>query len=114
MLKVKKSYGNVHSVKSISFGLEFGECFALLGVSGAGKTTLFKCMTGEVIPTSGELTINGYDISTPSGYQKARKQIGYCPQFDVIYEGLTVLDHLRLYASLKGIRKDIREKIIQK
>jgi len=49
--KVKKVYGDVTAVKSISFGLEYGECFALLGVSGAGKTTLFKCLTGEVYPS---------------------------------------------------------------
>lgn len=68
MYQVKKHFGNVHAVKNISFGLEFGECFALLGVSGAGKTTLFKCLTGELYPSSGELTINGYDITTPSGF----------------------------------------------
>jgi len=55
-------------VKNVSFGLEFGECFALLGVSGAGKTTLFKCLTGEIRPTSGQLTIQGYDVSTASGF----------------------------------------------
>ena len=111
---VQKSYGSVQAVKSVSFGLEFGECFALLGVSGAGKTTLFKCMTGEVYPSQGELTINGFDVTTPRGFHQARKQIGYCPQFDCIFEGLTVLEHLRIYASLKGIRRDLRDRIIQK
>lgn len=114
MYKVKKDFGSVQAVKNVSFGLEFGECFALLGVSGAGKTTLFKCLTGELYPTSGELTINGYDITTPAGFHEARRQIGYCPQFDCIFEGLSVLEHLRLYASLKGIKKDIKERIIQK
>lgn len=65
---VSKVYGDVTAVKKVSFGLEFGECFALLGVSGAGKTTLFKCMTGEVYPSTGELTINGFDVTTPSGF----------------------------------------------
>lgn len=68
MNMVSKIYGDVTAVKKVSFGLEFGECFALLGVSGAGKTTLFKCMTGEVYPSSGELTINGFDVTTPSGF----------------------------------------------
>ena len=79
MNNVSKHFGKVTAVKKISFGLEFGECFALLGVSGAGKTTLFKCLTGEVDPSTGELTINGFDVTTPSGYTQARKQIGYCP-----------------------------------
>lgn len=47
----------------MSFGLEFGECFALLGVSGAGKTTCFKCLTGVVKPDLGNVSINGYDIT---------------------------------------------------
>lgn len=41
------------AVKQASFGLQYGECFALLGVNGAGKTTTFKCLTNEVKPTSG-------------------------------------------------------------
>jgi len=112
MNNVQKQYGDVVAIKKVSFGLEYGECFALLGVSGAGKTTLFKCLTGEVYPSNGELTVNGFDVTTPRGFEQARKQIGYCPQFDCIFEGLTVLEHLRIYASMKGIRKDIRERII--
>jgi ABC-type multidrug transport system ATPase subunit len=58
----------VSAVKNVSFGLEYGECFALLGVSGAGKTTCFKCLTGEVFPSGGNLSINGFDITTQSGF----------------------------------------------
>ena len=50
---IKKFFGNKAAVKNVSFGLEFGECFALLGVSGAGKTTCFKCLTGEMYPSQG-------------------------------------------------------------
>jgi ABC-type multidrug transport system ATPase subunit len=77
--KLRKEYGKVVAVDNITFGLEYGECFALLGVSGAGKTNCFKCLTGETKPTSGEVTINGYDVTTYHGFMKARKQIGYCP-----------------------------------
>jgi len=66
-------------VKKVSFGLEYGECFALLGVSGAGKTTTFKCLTGEEIPTTGDVRINGYDVTTREGFDNARRLIGYCP-----------------------------------
>jgi ABC-type multidrug transport system ATPase subunit len=50
------------AVERTSFGLDYGECFALLGVNGAGKTTTFKSLTGEITPTSGEISINGMDI----------------------------------------------------
>lgn len=94
LLDLKKTYGNVTAVENISFGLEYGECFALLGVSGAGKTTCFKSLTGEIYPTRGSVTINGHDITTAGGFESARKMIGYCPQFDAIFTGLTVLEHL--------------------
>ena len=73
------------AVKKVSFGLEFGECFALLGVTGAGKTTTFKCLTGEEKPTSGSLFIMGNNVATPSGWEASRRLIGYCPQFDAIF-----------------------------
>jgi ABC-type multidrug transport system ATPase subunit len=65
---VTKKFGNIKAVNNVSFGLEYGECFALLGVSGAGKTTCFKSLTGEIMPTAGEVSINGYDVSTKRGF----------------------------------------------
>ena len=52
------------AVSNLSFSLQAGECFALLGVNGAGKSTTFKSLTHEVKPTSGSITIAGYNIST--------------------------------------------------
>lgn len=66
--QIRKLYGKVVGVDKVSFGLEYGECFALLGVSGAGKTTTFKCLTGEAYPTCGELSINGHDVTTRNGF----------------------------------------------
>jgi ABC-type multidrug transport system ATPase subunit len=53
------------AVQRISFGLDYGECFALLGVNGAGKTTTFKSLTGDVVPTSGIVEIEGLEIEDP-------------------------------------------------
>lgn len=50
------------AVEDISFGLNYGECFALLGVNGAGKSTTFKSLTADTEPTSGEITIAGFNI----------------------------------------------------
>jgi ATP-binding cassette subfamily A (ABC1) protein 3 len=70
-------------------------------------------LTGEIYPTTGELTINGNDVTTAEGFQKARKQIGYCPQFDSIFEGLTVREHLDIYAALKGIKIDLQKPLVE-
>ena len=65
------------AVKGISFGVSQGECFALLGVNGAGKSTTFKNLTCEVEPTDGNIHIGALDIN--KDFNKIRKLIGYCP-----------------------------------
>lgn len=52
------------AVERISFGLDYGECFALLGVNGAGKSTTFKSLTGDTDPTEGTITVAGYNIQS--------------------------------------------------
>ena len=52
------------AVENISFGLDYGECFALLGVNGAGKSTTFKSLTRDITPTSGSVTIAGFNVKT--------------------------------------------------
>ena len=68
---------NTVAVEKTSFGLDYGECFSLLGVNGAGKSTTFKSLTYDIEPTSGELTINGLEVRR--NFATVRKQIGYCP-----------------------------------
>jgi len=65
------------AVEKISFGLDAGECFALLGVNGAGKSTTFKSLTSEVEPTSGSIHVGSFDIR--KNFNKIKKLIGYCP-----------------------------------
>jgi len=67
----------VRAVQGVSFGLDYGECFALLGVNGAGKSTTFKSLTRDIVPTTGEITIQGFDVQKK--FTSARKLIGYCP-----------------------------------
>ncbi|EAR86885.2 ABC transporter family protein (macronuclear) [Tetrahymena thermophila SB210] len=99
------------AVDQISFGIKNGECFTLLGVNGAGKTTTFKILSGEIHPTSGSCHINGYDVATQ--IEQARRNIGYCPQFDALLENLTAYEHLELYAAIKGIPYDLRKPLIK-
>jgi ABC-type multidrug transport system ATPase subunit len=100
------------AVEKTSFGLDFGECFALLGVNGAGKTTTFKSLTNEIIPTSGDISIGGHDAKTQFG--KIRKIIGYCPQHDCIFDLMTVEEHLDYYARIKGIVREKRLALVEK
>lgn len=100
------------AIEKTSFAIDKGECFALLGVNGAGKTTTFKSLTKDVIPTKGMLTVMGYDIH--SQFDKARKFIGYCPQYDTIYDLLTVEEHIRFQMVLKGIPHRFREQMLEK
>lgn len=100
------------AVEKVSFGLDAGECFALLGVNGAGKTTTFKSLTNEIVPSTGTVSVGGYNVSSQFG--KARKLIGYCPQYDCVFDIMTVQDHLIYYAQLKGIKRSLRARMVEK
>ena len=100
----------VKAVRNLSFCLEYGECFGLLGVNGAGKTTTFKCITNEHSQQNGKIFIDGKDIS--ENFSKLSQVFGYCPQFDAIFEYMTVYENLNFYAKIKGIALDKMDKII--
>ena len=95
------------AVERTSFGIEYGECFALLGVNGAGKSTTFKALTSEIEPTAGQITINGFNLQ--SEFNSARRLIGYCPQNDAIFQLMTIEEHLEYYARIKGIPLEFRQ-----
>ena len=98
------------AVKGVSFGVRKGDCFGLLGTNGAGKTTTFKALSGEILPTLGNVQIAGYDLKKDMG--KVRYLIGYCPQFETLLDNLTSREHLELYSAIKGIPENMREKLI--
>jgi len=100
----------LRAVERLSFGLQKGECFALLGVNGAGKSTTFKMLTAEEEPTSGSITIKGLDLKRD--FQKCRKLLGYCPQYDPIFESLTVEQNIHYFAQIKGIPRYCRFKLV--
>ena len=110
----QKTYNSLFSrhmaVERVSFGLKTGECFALLGVNGAGKSTVFKSLTNDVTPTKGEITIRG--INAVKDFSKVKRMIGYCPQNNAIFPLLTVDEHLRMYAKVKGISADMQDQVI--
>ena len=99
------------AVKGVTFGVRKGECFGLLGTNGAGKTTTFKALSGEIVPSFGFTKIDGLDLRT--NMSKVRYLIGYCPQFETLLDNLTAREHLELYAAIKGIPFNLREKVVK-
>ena len=99
------------AVKDVTFGVKQGDCFCLLGTNGAGKTSCFKMLSGELLSTKGSAYIKGYDVVTE--LPKIRSQIGYCPQFDALFENLTAREHIEFYADIKGIAPKDREQLVR-
>lgn len=84
----------------------------MLGVNGAGKSTTFKSLTRDIVPTTGEISIQGFDIQKE--FAEARKLIGYCPQHDAIFPTMTVEETLYFYALVKGLRTNKIRKAVEK
>ncbi|XP_051480136.1 LOW QUALITY PROTEIN: glucosylceramide transporter ABCA12 [Apus apus] len=91
------------AVKNISLGIPAGECFGLLGVNGAGKTTIFKMLTGDIGASSGRLRVQGPSGSLNDISEAHWSLFGYCPQEDALDDLLTVEEHMYYYARLHGI-----------
>ena len=107
---ITKYYGNFPAVTDISFKIERGEIVGLLGPNGAGKSTTMKMITGYIPPTSGELTIDNYDIVQES--IEARKKIGYLPETVPLYTDMTVYSYIEFMGKLRGINsKNIKSKV---
>jgi ATP-binding cassette subfamily A (ABC1) protein 3 len=88
-------------VKNISFTVDYGECFGLLGLNGAGKTTIFKAITEEHAPSHGSIYINGLNLI--KNFDEVKLMFGYCPQFDAIFPYMTVYENLEFYSKIKGV-----------
>ena len=88
------------SVKLIDFSIDHGEVVGFLGANGAGKSTIFKILTGYLTPTSGSVLINDLNIETHSHEIKI---IGYLPESNLFYYDMFVYDLLKFTANTRGI-----------
>lgn len=95
---IRKTYGKVVALPDISFRVEKGEIFGLIGPDGAGKTSLFRILTSLLLPDSGKATVSGFD--TVQDYKAIRKIIGYMPGKFSLYQDLTVAENLDFFAGL--------------
>lgn len=104
-----KKFGDFVANDHLSFEVYKGEIFGFLGANGAGKTTAMKILCGLSKPTSGEVTVAGYDVYKEPN--KIKKCIGYMSQKFSLYEDLTVRENIRFYGGIYGMRlKDIKIK----
>lgn len=105
-----KKYGSKQAIEDISFSVQSGEVMGLLGVNGAGKTTIMRILAGALRPSSGTATIAGYDIQTLA----ARKQVGYLPETVPLYKEMQVQDFLEFTAALGQVPGRHRKQYAQR
>lgn len=98
---ITKNYGKNKAINNISFEVEKGELFGLIGPDGAGKTTIFRILTSLILPDSGEAFMDGIDVIYD--YKKIRQIIGYMPGKFSLYQDLTVEENLNFFASVFGV-----------
>ena len=90
--------GKVKALKGVSFDMNEGEIFGLIGPDGAGKTSLFRILTTLLLADSGTATVDGYDVV--KDYKKIRRNIGYMPGKFSLYQDLTVEENLSFFATV--------------
>ncbi len=98
--KVSKQYGKVRALQDVSFTVETGTLFGLIGPDGAGKTTLFRILATLILPDSGRVSVLGLD--PVKDYRALRLKLGYMPGRFSLYPDLTVRENLDFYARVFG------------
>lgn len=97
---ISKSYKNVPALQNISFEVQNGELFGLIGPDGAGKTTLFRTLTTLLVPNEGQAIVAGYDLL--KNVKEIRNTVGYMPGKFSLYQDLTVIENLAFFATIFG------------
>lgn len=108
-VEISKTYQRRRVVHDLSVSMERGEVVGLLGPNGAGKTTSFYMIVGLVTPDSGQVLLDGEDITDLPMYQRARRGISYLPQEPSVFRKLTVEQNLMAILETLPLRRDERE-----
>jgi len=115
MIKVEnltKAFGPKLAVNEISFTVERGEVLGFLGPNGAGKSTTMRMVTGFIPPTSGKITVGGFDVLEDP--LPARRLFGYLPENAPGYADMSVRSFLNFCAELRGLNGDARKKAVNR
>ena len=104
VVSLRKVYkGGKVAVENLTFSIPNGECFGLLGPNGAGKTTTISMLTGLYPPNGGSARVCGFDLRTQM--DRIYDAMGVCPQFDILWPLLSVVETLMFYCKVKGVPK---------
>jgi ABC-2 type transport system ATP-binding protein len=95
---IHKSFGDVKALQNISFTVEEGELFGLIGPDGAGKSTLFRILATLLLADKGTAAVNGSDVV--KDYRNIRSQVGYMPGRFSLYQDLTIEENLNFFATI--------------
>ncbi len=96
-----RTYGSFTAVDDLSFEVGAGEIVGLIGPNGAGKTTTLRSLAGILLPTTGRIRVDGFDLS--GNAIEAKRRLAFMPDEPHLFEYLTVEEHLRLIARLYGV-----------
>src|SRR5215216_7551655 len=105
-----KTYGKQTAIDNISFTVNKGEVIGFIGPNGAGKSTTMKIITSYMAPDSGRVMINGEKVNGQT--KKLKKNIGYLPENNPLYEDMAVVDYLKFCADIQGVdKKEVPQRI---
>ena len=110
---VSLAYGNRLILDNISFGINEGQIFGMLGPNGVGKSTIFNLITGLITPKYGKIFINGQDATNFPIYLRTKKfKVGYVPQYGGFFNDLTLNDNLKAISEIVIKDKNLRSERI--
>ena len=110
---VSLAYGNRLILDNISFKINEGQIFGMLGPNGVGKSTIFNLITGLINPKHGKIKINGEDVSQYPIYLRTKKfKVGYVPQYGGYFNDLTLHDNLKAISEIVIENKNLRQERI--
>ncbi len=107
---VVKKFGNLKALDDVSVNCEKGQCIALIGPNGSGKTTFIKCILGMVVPDTGFITFKGKNILHNWLY---RDEIGYMPQIGRYPDNMTIGQVLKMMKDIRNSSKDLDDELIE-
>ena len=106
---VTLSYGKRIILDNISFKINEGQIFGMLGPNGVGKSTIFNLITGLISPDGGQIKINGEDVTNFPIYLRTRKfKVGYVPQYSGFFNDLSLQDNLKAISEIVIDNKNLR------